>query len=76
MEKINKIVVYSNGICCCSVCVPRKFEKQDIEDLVNLKNPTGIESKWRISKENFKDGTKNPCDCNVESCKRHFLLTC
>jgi len=70
------IEIYSSGICKCSACVPKDMEHSEIERLVNLKNSTGISSKWRISSEPFGDDHSNPCVCNMNSDRLHYLLEC
>ena len=73
---MNDLVIYSNGLCCCSVCT-------DIEDLdeltrrVNEENPTGVESQWSISEDtHFRQGQPNPCQCEKDSNRKHYLFTC
>lgn len=41
-------------------------------------HPTGISSKWSISKDKtFHSGEPNPCPCDQHPDKRlHYLLTC
>lgn len=67
--------VYSNGLCCCSVCTDLTSEKE-IEKKVNIQNPTGIESQWTISPDKFKDGHSNPCPCETHKDRKHYLLIC
>ena len=78
LSKGKKVDIYAAGSCFCSVCVSESMSKKEIERTVNLKNPAGIErnSKWKISKGNFLDGTKNPHSCEETDGKNHYLLTC
>lgn len=72
------VQVYSSGICHCSVCVPKELTHEQIEEQVNLEHPTGINSKWRISKDKtFKGGEANPCACNyLPESNLHYLMEC
>lgn len=72
------IDVYTNGLCCCSACVPKDATADQIEDAVNAVNPTGTDSRWRISKDAFfKGGEPNPGPCNHDpEGRRHVLLEC
>lgn len=73
------IVIYNTGIMACSVCVPKELTKEEIEEGLNSKSPTGIDSKWRISKDtHFKDGIHtNPCTCDMFFSERlHYLMEC
>lgn len=73
MKKIN---IYSNGIVHCSVCVDSSLIVPEIEELVNQENMTGINSKWKVSKENFKDGSPNPNKCEDDKNRKHYLMVC
>ena len=74
MENVD---IYSKGIVACSACVPKDMSKEDIEQAVNAKLPTGISSQWKISEdEKFREGLTNPCVCEADSNKLHYLLNC
>lgn len=71
-----ELQIYADGIVHCSVCTNIKSEKR-IEELVNKKNPTGIESKWVISKDDFGRGEPNPSPCNHKpKTHKHYLMEC
>jgi hypothetical protein len=74
--KTRDIEIYSSGVCALSVCVPNFAKPEEVETAVNEVHPTGIESKWKISTETFKDGTPNPCRCNDTVTRMHYLLNC
>lgn len=73
---MRKIDIYSKGIVACSVCVPKDMKPEEIELAVNLENPTGIESRWTISKDKFRDGGENPHECENDKNRKHYLLNC
>ncbi len=77
MVKMSKeLIVYAHGLIHCSICTNVK-DLNEIEYMVNLKNPTGIESKWKISKDTFRDGTLNPCPCEQKlETHKHYLMVC
>lgn len=71
------IKVYSYGLIHCSVCVPKGLTKQQIEDAVNSTHPTGISSRWEVSNDaTFKTGQSNPCICEQDSERLHYLMVC
>ena len=71
-----ELEVYSNGLVHCSLCTNIKSKKR-VEQMVNLKNPTGISSPWRISKDNFRSGESNPCPCERKpETHKHYLMEC
>jgi len=76
IEKTEKIEIYSSGICHCSVCVPKDMDKETIEQKVNSENMTGIQSQWEISEENFASGASNPCPCEDNGTRQHYLMVC
>jgi len=69
-------IVYATGICHCSACVPKNWDRARVEIVVNIEHPTGISSKWAISDENFLSGESNPCPCEEDSSRQHWLLNC
>ena len=73
---MKKIVIYSNGLIHCSVCADAKLTKQEVEAETNLENPTGIGSQWRVSKDQFNDGGKNPKPCEEDKSRKHYLMVC
>lgn len=74
-----EVLVYSNGIVCCSVCAPATMSPTEVASEVNRMHPTGIQSEWALSSDpTFADGKlKNgcPCDSYPEE-RRHWLLNC
>jgi hypothetical protein len=72
------IVVYANGLWCCSVCAPLRYTAEMVEREVNEINPTGVSSEWRVSKDKqFSTGQPNPCPCNdPASGRQHWLMNC
>lgn len=73
---MSKIVYYSVGIIHISVCVPKEMKRVEITKDANAKYPTGISSKWKIHKGNFHNGNSNPCQCDQEEDRLHYLLSC
>ena len=71
------IFMYSLGIVHISVCVPEGMDRQVVEDRANARNPTGIDSGWKISKDShFRTGEPNPCPCTEAKGRLHYLLSC
>ena len=65
MGELEAVHVYSNGPIHCSVCVPKAWQQSKVEREVNLVNPTGISSEWKVSDDKqFKTGEDNPCECD------------
>ena len=73
---VEEVKIYSTGPVFCSACVLKGLGTSYIEQLVNQLSPTGIDSKWKISTENFKDGTPNPTECKQDKNRVHYLLNC
>ena len=69
--------IYSNGIVHCSVCVPKDMSREAIEGAVNLQNPTGVSTKWKIDESGkFADGTLFPAQCEEDATRFHWLMVC
>lgn len=71
------IEIYAKGLVYCSVCAPNGMTVKEVERKVNIYNPTGVSSRWKISpNKTFKDGLTNPCKCENDSSKLHYLCVC
>jgi hypothetical protein len=71
------IVIYSNGLCYCSVCAPSDYTEEMLEEEVNMIHPTGMDGKWSVSKDKFfSTGQTNPCQCHDTDERRHWLMSC
>lgn len=69
--------VYTQGPFYCSVCVPEGWDRARVEREVNLANPSGTENGWFVAKDpTFKGGQPNPCECDDDPKRRHWLMDC
>jgi hypothetical protein len=77
MKEIDeKIIVYSEGICYASVCADKECCIDEITEFLNLHCPSGIQTDWKLSDDDFLTGEKNGCPCNKDSDRLHYLFTC
>ena len=73
----NLVNVYAMGLVHCSVCAPREMPAEDVVARVNNQHPTGIVSQWKLDpSETFSSGRSNPCPCDHDSDRLHYLLVC
>lgn len=73
----DKIDIYSEGLFTMSVCAPRDMTIEEVEQRVNILNSPGTKNGWRKSKDpTFKEGSPNPCVCNNNLERLHWLLDC
>ena len=72
------VIVYSEGVIACSVCVPKEMTTEEIERIVNIEHPTQVSSDWKISKDTHFacELLTNPCICDDDSERKHYLLNC
>lgn len=69
-------IIRENGICSAIVCTAIT-DRREIERRANSESPTGISSRWRISRRRkLDDGTKLPAPCLDHKERRHWLLEC
>lgn len=69
------VYVYADGPLCCSVCVPKEWNREQVEREVNAAHPCGTENGWAVSKDStFASGQTNPCECHDDSMRLHWLL--
>ena len=62
------------GIVSWAICTDAP--KNRVIAQANSLNPTGITSKWVLSKDHFLDGKENPHDCPDNPGHKHYLLEC
>lgn len=75
--KRDNLTIYSMGLCCASICASKELTREEIEDGLNLAAPTGITSQWAISDDpTFADGQPNPCQCEADPDRQHWLANC
>jgi hypothetical protein len=67
--------VYTSGLCYMSVCT-NLADKTAVEDHANATNPAGTRHGWKVTEPFFRTGQTNPCACNNNTGKYHWLLTC
>lgn len=74
MYTIDDVFIIAEGICYMSVCVPADIDPNKIEGLVTS---SGTIRGWKISEdEKFVSGQNNPCSCEQEEDRLHYLLDC
>lgn len=71
-----EIVCYSVGPLCISACAPKDLALNEVEVEVDAQHPTGLDHGWKVAGEAFRGGHANPCECETDPSRRHWLLTC
>lgn len=66
--------IYAQGIVHTSVC--STLGPEETTARLNVESPTGLDHGWHITDQTFKDGTPNPCPCNQDPSRKHYLFTC
>ena len=71
------VIIYAIGLCHASVCAPNYVTEDALLDIVNRYRPTGIKANWIIAvSKKFRSGQTNPCRCEIQSDRLHYLLEC
>ena len=71
------VIVYAEGPMAASVCAPSDMPREKVAQQTNAKSPTGISSPWQFSQdETFKGGQPNPCPCEQDPTRTHYLMEC
>lgn len=71
------VQTYSVGLVCASACAPTDLSREDVERVVSLDHPTGLAHGWKISDDpTFRSGHPNPCPCDQNPDRQHWLLNC
>lgn len=71
------VIVYTFGLCHCSVCAPNDMEPAQVVERANIAHPTGLDHGWSLSPDKtFKGGQPNPCECDTDKDRKHYLMVC
>ena len=71
------LVFYAEGPCMASICAPMGLTAKEIVAQANHHHPTGISSPWKIADDStFRSGDPNPCPCERDPQRVHYLLSC
>lgn len=74
---MTQVQIYSDGLVYCSVCAPKDMPIEEVTTEVNRQQPTGIASQWRLSEDKtFRGGEPNPCPCEADDTRIHYLFDC
>ena len=85
---MSDVNVYSMGLVMASVCAPSNMagdevaaavNEQDADSLrgVGLAKHAGHTPQWGVSDDaNFRTGQTNPCPCEDDPSRKHWLLEC
>lgn len=70
-----EIYVYSMGIASASVCAPEILEGEGIASYLDKHRPGDVVRKWRVaSPTSFPTGESNPCRCNQDDERLHWMF--
>lgn len=63
------------GLVSLSVCT--NLSIPEMEERANIEAPTGISYGWKLSEsKTFATGQTNPCVCEKDPTRKHYLLHC
>lgn len=71
--KLEDINIYNTGICSLSACVPKGYNIKDITKGINALAPLNVNT-WEKSEESFSSGHSNPCECQKDVTREHYLF--
>jgi hypothetical protein len=70
-------VLYRVGPCHASICAPAESTPEQIAGAADVQHPTGLSHGWSLSDDvTFATGEPNPCVCEIDTGRRHYLLVC
>ena len=71
------VIPSAMGLCCASVCARNDLTIEEVTKALNRDSPAGTTLSWSLSKDaTFKGGEPNPCRCNSDSDRLHYLFNC
>lgn len=77
-DETGDVEVYRVGLVSLSCCAPASMPLDDVTDSVNRSHFTGISSQWGFAadEKTFATGEPNPCACERDPDRRHYLFHC
>lgn len=74
---MSDVEVYTFGLVAASVCAPSELPRDEVLAGANAAHPTGLSWGWKFSDEpTFAGGQPNPCQCDQNPDRLHYLLEC
>ena len=72
-----EVYIYRLGSFSASVCAPAFAEGEDVAAAVQQRQPAGTDMGWQVSRDaTFAEGEPNPCGCEEDAERKHWLLDC
>jgi hypothetical protein len=74
----DKPMVLRNTLLACQACVPHEWTNDQAQTFVNIDNPTGIESHWRMRKNGSEllGGCAERVPCEGRAGFVHIMFDC
>ena len=79
IDAMKEVQAIGVGLCSAGACIPRLgLSRSQVERAFNRQHPTGISSRWRLSKaKTFSTGQPQPGPCENDPQNRiHVLMEC
>lgn len=71
------VYMYAQGLVAASVCAPADMGRDEIKAAVDRDYSCGLENGWVFDPApTFKSGQPNPCLCEREPGRLHYLMHC
>lgn len=70
-EAVEDVVVYNEGFFYASVC---SCLSQEETERFMTNQTCGTSKGWTLTDEGFSDGKPNPCPCNTDHKRKHYLF--
>jgi hypothetical protein len=72
-----EIYMYRVGPLSMSVCAPGVLNAEQVATAISKHHPTGLDHGWSVAEDtHFASGETNPCQCQEDADRKHWLLDC
>lgn len=72
----SKVVIYKEHMLCLAVCAPKEMSKEELTKMVNDLNRSGTSAGWVVPDGKEFQGHENPCVCEKDSTRLHYVMVC
>lgn len=69
-----EIYLYATGGLSMSVCAPGELSGEKVAAAVERHYRCGTDRGWTVATDTFKTGERNPCVCQEDPHRKHWLL--
>jgi len=74
---MSEALIIHEGLCYLTACAPKEMTGPEVEADIRRQAIAGTSAGWRLSDDRtFSGGQPNPCECDQDGSRKHWLFAC